>query len=230
VSTAIAASFLPAYAVPAYNRAARRPAIVAIDPKDVAWLAQERDLVARVRAGDRQAFGGLYRAFAARLYRVILLPRLGDARAAEDALADTFTTALERLDQYQAREVSIWFWLARIAVNKANDRHRASARGGRALASYHRLLEPLGEVEAEEEIDPVLLSSRIRATLEQLNERYRRAVELRFLEGRSRPECADALAVRVPTFDVLLLRALRAFRRAWDEGGGLTGDDRGGTR
>ena len=59
----------------------------------------------------------------------------------EDALADTFTTALERLDQYREREVSIWYWLARVAANKANDRHRAAARGGRALQSFERMLE-----------------------------------------------------------------------------------------
>ena len=43
----------------------------------------------------------------------------------------------------------------------------------------------------------------------------RRALELRFFEERARPECAEALGVKIGTFDVVLLRALRAFRREW---------------
>jgi RNA polymerase sigma-70 factor (ECF subfamily) len=52
--------------------------------------------------------------------------------------------------------------------------------------------------------------------LERLNDRYRRAIELRFLEELSRESCAAALDVKLGTFDVLLLRALRAFRKDWD--------------
>jgi RNA polymerase sigma-70 factor (ECF subfamily) len=48
-----------------------------------------------------------------------------------------------------------------------------------------------------------------------LNARYRRAIELRFVEEFSREECAAALDVKIGTFDVLLLRALRAFRKEW---------------
>ena len=52
--------------------------------------------------------------------------------------------------------------------------------------------------------------------LEAINPRYRRAIELRFLEDKSREECAGAMEVKLGTFDVLLLRALRAFRKEWD--------------
>ena len=55
--------------------------------------------------------------------------------------------------------------------------------------------------------------------LARLNPRYRRALELRFFEERSRQECAAALEVKLGTFDVLLLRALRAFRKEWDHDG-----------
>ena len=60
-------------------------------------------------------------------------------------------------------------------------------------------------------------TARVESTLNRINPRYRRAIELRFFEDRGRTECADAMEVKIGTFDVLILRALRAFRRAWEE-------------
>jgi DNA-directed RNA polymerase specialized sigma24 family protein len=60
------------------------------------------------------------------------------------------------------------------------------------------------------------LGQRIGETLAGLNPRYRRAIELRLVEERSREACAEALEVKLGTFDVLLLRALRAFRTSWE--------------
>lgn len=55
----------------------------------------------------------------------------------------------------------------------------------------------------------------IARVLESINPRYRRAIELRFLEEQPREACATALGVTLGTFDVVLLRALRAFRAQW---------------
>jgi RNA polymerase sigma-70 factor (ECF subfamily) len=187
---------------------------------DPQWLDEERRCLTALRRGDRAAFQRLYQVLAPPLYARILLPRLGDPSAAEEALADTFARAVERLDSYQDRGGSIWSWLVTIAVNRALDLHRERARAGRALAGFHALREPiLGEAEApnDEGLDQVKLRDAVAVALAQLNPRYRRALELRFFEERERAECADALGVKIGTFDVLLLRALRAFRAAWLE-------------
>ena len=60
------------------------------------------------------------------------------------------------------------------------------------------------------------LRGRVSRCLEALNPRYRQAIELRFFEERERQECADVLEVKLGTFDVLILRALRAFRKEWE--------------
>ncbi len=186
------------------------------------WIARERELVSAARRGDTAAVAELYRAFAPRLYRTVLMPRLGNPEAAEDALSETFRTALERLEQFDDKGVSIYFWLSRIAVNKATDMHRVKARTRRALASFESLLAPLRpsaprpekQVVARERIQ--LLEDHVRTVMDELNPRYARAIELRFLEDRSRQECADLLEVKLGTFDVVLLRALRSFRKRWE--------------
>lgn len=186
-------------------------------------LRWERDLVDKARGGSRPAFAELYRAYAPALYARVLLPKLGNREAAEDALAETFRTAFERLDGFEARGVSLYFWLARIAANKALDLHRARATTGRALASFEELVVPLGEAPLdpgelfELRSDAVRVREAVARVLERLNPRYRKAIELRFVEELSREDCAARLEVKLGTFDVLVLRALKAFRKEWTE-------------
>ena len=52
----------------------------------------------------------------------------------------------------------------------------------------------------------------------QLQDRYRLAIELRLVQELSREDCAQRLGVTIGTFDVLLFRAVRAFRKHF--GGG----------
>jgi RNA polymerase sigma-70 factor (ECF subfamily) len=185
---------------------------------DPAWLEEERRCLAALRRGDRAAFTRLYRVFAPPLYARVLLPRLGDAQTAEDVLSETFQTAVERLDRYEDRGGSVWSWLVTIATNRATDVARARGRARRHLASFEALLGPLaGDAAApnDEDLDAPKLRAAVAAALAALNPRYRRALELRFLEDRGRDECARTLDVKLGTFDVLLLRALRAFRAEW---------------
>ena len=186
-------------------------------------LRWERKLIRRTLEGDERAFGELYRAYAGPIFARVLLPKLGNRQAAEDALAETFRTAFERLDRFESRDKSIFSWLARIASNKATDMHRVKQRTSRALTNFEQMLEPLqptGEeptaaIEAEQELKA--LRERIAQVMEQLNPRYRRAIELRFMEEKSREDCAEAMEVKIGTFDVVILRALRAFRKEWDK-------------
>lgn len=184
-------------------------------------LAWEQACVKRALGGDRRAFAELYREYAPRVFQRVLMPKLGNRMAAEDALSETFRVGLERLGQWDARGVSIYYWFARIASNKAIDMHRVKARTRRALSSFEQLLMPLtpsatseDEVELADEI--AALRERIDEVLDRLNPRYRQAIELRFFRDRSRQSCADVLEVKLGTFDVLVLRALRAFKREWE--------------
>jgi RNA polymerase sigma-70 factor (ECF subfamily) len=185
---------------------------------DLAW---ERRCLDRMRRGQHTAFGELYRVFAPKLYREVLMPKLGHAQLAEDALADTFSSFLEHHAQLEVRDQSLMAWLARVATNKALDMHRKRASLLRSLASFESLIGPLtaspttdGTYEDRELRE--LSALQVARTLEALNPRYRRALELRFFQDEPRERCAELLEVKLGTFDVLLLRALRAFRREWE--------------
>lgn len=186
---------------------------------DPAWLEEERRLLGELRRGDRSAFPRLYRAFAQPLYARVLLPKLGDRQAAEDVLAETFRIMVEKLDSYDDRGGSIWSWLATVAANRARDVERERSRRGQALRGFALLSAPLLDAQppgpADDAGDGTRLQAAVAKVMEELNPRYRRALTLRFLEDRPRAECAERLEVKVATFDVVLLRALRAFRERW---------------
>ena len=190
-------------------------------------LGWELRCLEKARRGDLTSFGELYEAYADKVFAEILLPRLGARAAAEEALAETFRSALEKLGSYEPQGQSIFGWLARIAINKATDLHRARAREGKALAGFEALVAPLrtaGEAAAEVDLrlDRQRLLTAVEAVLATIPPRYREAIELRLVQDLPRPECASRLQITTGNFDVLLLRALRSFRAAWAERHGET--------
>ena len=106
-------------------------------------------------------------------------------------------------------------------MNKATDLHRERARTGKALASFESLVAPLREVDrsgatqAERRLDQRRLREAVDEVLARLSPRYRRAIQLRVLEDLPRAECARRMETTLGNFDVLVLRALRAFRAEW---------------
>ena len=88
-----------------------------------------------------------------------------------------------------------------------------------ALAVHESTVKPLHHAGAEdaaiEEQERAIAHKQLHEALGTLNERYRRAIELRLIDERSREECAAALSVTVATFDVILHRALTALRKVY---------------
>lgn len=169
--------------------------------------------------GDRHAWAELYRLLGPELYRRVLMPRLGNAAAAEDALSETFRTAIERIERFEDQGHGIYPWLCRIAHNRAMDMHRARAVTGRKLEELSRALSldvapiPGADDLYELRVEAGAIQARLETALGELSPRYQRAILLRYVEERSREECAEMLEVKVGTFDVLVLRALRSLSK-----------------
>jgi len=160
----------------------------------------------------------LFQWFADALYRRAILPRLPVPELAEDVLKDTFRIALEKIEKYTDQDRSIFFWLRRIAINRAIDVHRARKRDRRAIENPDVTIErtmsnPPPAPDRAPEIEEVRQA--VEAALGQLNPRYASALRLRLIEDKDREECAEALGVAVGNFDVILHRAAKAFRKVY---------------
>ncbi len=151
------------------------------------------------------------------------MPRLANSTAAEDALSETFRAAIERIGSFEETGSGLYPWLARIAANKAMDMHRARAITQRKLDELGRVTGALsapvmGAADLLElKIEQGAMKTRVELVLARLNPRYRTTIELRFFRNLSREDCARELDIKLGTFDVLLLRALRSFKKVWQE-------------
>ena len=182
-------------------------------------LEAERALCERAGAGDRDALGSLLRTYGPRLFRAVLLPRLGSTALAEEALSLTYVKVVERFSQFSWQEVGVYPWLRVVALRVALDQLRARKREllfepediERELDGSER---DARDAEALERHDLAVARSRVVEVLDRIHPRYREAIRLRILEEKSREEAALALGVSIGTFDVVLHRAMAAVRKA----------------
>ena len=196
---------------------------MASEPATAVELEEEQRQVEQAQAGNLDAMRPILERYAQPLYGTVILPRLGDAATAEDVLRDTLATAVEKIGRFTWQGKSIYPWLRQIAINKVYDVHRQSKRSRKlADAMVH---EVPAETDPSDAADAQLIADQERAShraridgaMGQLAERYRTAIELRLVQELSREECAKRLSVTVGTFDVLLFRAVRSFRKHFGE-------------
>jgi RNA polymerase sigma-70 factor (ECF subfamily) len=186
-------------------------------------LAEEQRLVEEAQQGNLDAMRPILERYATPLYGTVILPRLGDAASAEEVLRDTLATAVEKIRRFTWQGKSIYPWLRQIAINKVYDVHRQSKRSRRlADAMVHEIpveSDPASHADAQLIADQERRAhrDRIDETMQQLQERYRTAIELRLIQELSREDCARRLGITIGTFDVLLFRAVRAFRKHFGE-------------
>ena len=186
-------------------------------------LEQEHRLVEEAQQGNLDAMRPILERYAAPLYGTVILPRLGDAATAEEVLRDTLATAVEKIRRFTWQGKSIYPWMRQIAINKVYDLHRQSKRSRRlADAMVHEVQvesDPASHADAQLIADQERRAhrDRIDQTMGQLQDRYRLAIELRLVQELSREDCAQRLGVTIGTFDVLLFRAVRAFRKHFGE-------------
>ncbi len=196
---------------------------MAFEAATASELEEEQRLIEQAQRGHLDAMRPILERYAQPLYATVILPRLGDAATAEDVLRDTMMTAVEKIQRFTWQGKSIYSWLRQIAVNKVFDVHRHTKRTRRlADALAHERPE---ETALEDGADHTLIADeerrlhrdRIEVTMAAIPERYRQAIQLRLVEELPREDCAAKLGVAIGTFDVLLFRAVRAFRKKFGD-------------
>jgi len=170
---------------------------------------RDAELVARVRGGDREAFGelvGHYIGPARRVARAVLR----DADDADDAVQDAFLNALTRLEQYDARR-PFGPWLLRIVANAALDRvRRRTIRAAEPISDR----QPQAAAGPAEDAERRMMLAELERALQALPERRRLAVVLFDVEGYEHKEIAKILGVPEGTVRSDVFHARRHLREA----------------
>ena len=175
---------------------------------------REKELIARVIAGETDLFHELIRPYERMVY-LSVLAMLRNEQEAEDAAQEVMINAFRHLKSFRG-DAKFSTWLVTIAMNEARQRLR------KAKAAQ---LESLDEEKEEREGDftPAVLTDwreipsealekkemrqRLREAVEQLPPIYREVLVLRDLEELNQEETASALGINVTLVKVRLHRA-----------------------
>ncbi len=170
----------------------------------------ERDLIARVRAGDGAAERALYDTHVDRVYR--LAYRLaGDDDLARDFTQETFIRAFERLDSFRG-ESALSTWLHAIATSVVlNGLRKVKRFRGREADLEAADAVPGGGGRRAAEPD---LKERLHRAIDGLPEKYRMVFVMHDVEGYTHEEIGVALGVETGTSKAQLSRARAKLREA----------------
>jgi RNA polymerase sigma-70 factor (ECF subfamily) len=184
------------------------------DSEHATEVFRDDELVAAVRARNKDAFGRLFDLYGRRVY-AYCLRRTADQSTAEDLMSATFLEAWRRAPDFRVVDGSALPWLFGIATNLLRNERRSLRRYGAALSRYvqeARVQSAYGEKDAADERERL---AELLTQLKRLPAPELEAVVLCLWEGLSGRAASEALNVPETTIRTRLARArtrLRASR------------------
>ncbi|GAC1400041.1 MAG: sigma-70 family RNA polymerase sigma factor [Mycobacterium sp.] len=139
--------------------------------------------------------------------------RCGDRGTAEDLTSETFLAAMDAARKDTPPPISVP-WLLGVARHKLADHYRRRHdRFSVPVAELPDVVDPTDDWDAA--LDRIVAES----ALTRLPEQHRTVLALRYMDDCSVPECAQLIGRTVHATEALLVRARRAFRSQYPEGG-----------
>lgn len=164
------------------------------------------DLIDRCRAGDRDAYYRLYKAFSRQMFNTAYRIT-GREEDAEDALQEAFISAFRNLGSYRG-DATFGAWLKRIVINKSIN----------ILKKRRHEVMPDNDLrDVAEEDEPAtyregLTVERVKKAIGELPDGYRTVLSLYLLEGYDHQEIAEIMNISESTSKSQLNRAKSRLR------------------
>ena len=179
-----------------------------------ATVEREKELIARIIAGETNLFHELIRPYERMVY-LSILTMVRNQQEAEDGAQEVMINAFRHLKSFRG-DAKFSTWLVTIAMNEARQRLR------KAKAVQLESLDE-GKEDREGDFTPAVLTDwreipsealekkeirqKLREAVEQLPPLYREVLVLRDLEELNQEETASALGIKVTLVKVRLHRA-----------------------
>jgi RNA polymerase sigma-70 factor, ECF subfamily len=183
-------------------------------PPDAAQL-HERELIRRIRGGERELFSELIRPYERRMYVTAMAILQSDADA-QDVAQEAILKAFTHL--WQFREDSRFStWLTRITINEARMRRRKEHRD--IMKPFHELENPADDPDyvpreftdwreiPSETLERSEIREQLVKALGHIAEKYREVFILRDIQQLSVEETAEVIGEKPGTVRTRLLRA-----------------------
>jgi RNA polymerase sigma-70 factor (ECF subfamily) len=169
---------------------------------------------------DPEKFGEVYEAFYNKIFGYVFR-RTTDYDAAKDITAEVFLKAYVNIGKFKWRNISILYWLYKIATNELSkyfNSHKYSPQ------SLHRIQEEYGiqitdysnaeteSIKLQEELERHQEFIKINEWIKKLDTKYQDVIALRFYEQRSIREIAIILNKKEGTIKSLLSRGIEKIK------------------
>lgn len=169
---------------------------------------------------DPQKFGEIYEAFHNKIFGYVFR-RTTNYEAAKDITAETFLKAYTNIGKFQWRNVSILYWLYKIATNELNKYFNSHKYSPESLC---RIQEEYGiditdntnaetdNIKLREDLEKHQEFIKINECIKKLDIKYQDVIALRFYEQKSIKEIAMILNKKEGTVKSLLSRGIEKLK------------------
>lgn len=178
-------------------------------------VAEERDLVRRLRAGDEAAFETFSNHYITGLYR-FAASRLGvDRELAREVVAATICKAIEKLESFRG-DAPLFTWLCAVCRNEIAGHYRRQQ--GRPTVDLEHADDVRIETGSPEDVLLETESSElVHRALDHLPPRYAAVLQWKYLDGLPVDRIAEHLSLGVKAAESVLTRARHAFRETYEQ-------------
>ena len=176
--------------------------------------SDEHALLERAKKCDAAALGELYDRYAGKIFAYILY-RVGNEELAEDLTANVFIKMLKAIRSSKAWEHSFSGWLYRIAHNAVVDYFRRNDYD-KNLPLDERLVAATGDPLSA--VEHTMTAESIRKALFCLTDEQQLVIVLKFFQGLSNLQAAEAMGKTEGAIKSLQYRALASLRRHLEGG------------
>ena len=184
-----------------------------------AQVVQDRELAAKVAAGDRRAFDAFFKEYFPRLYRFTLTRVDNNEELAEEIVQRTMCIVVRKMGTFRG-EALLFTWLCQICRNETSAVFRQRKLEQRedipiedhpaVQAALESVVSDDGRPETARRRDEI--ANFVRVTLEHLPTNYAQALEMKYVQGCSVTEIAKSLKLGDKAAESVLSRAREAFK------------------
>ncbi|EKE20003.1 MAG: hypothetical protein ACD_8C00067G0009 [uncultured bacterium] len=163
---------------------------------------------------DENFYAVLVERYEEKLARYILRISGGSKEDVEDTLQDVFISAYKNLNSFDS-DLKFSSWIYRIAHNKVISHFRKITARPKTV-TYEgdgQLLNILAsDLDIAKDLERKYTAEEVRSILDQLDERYKEVLVLKFLEEKDYKEISDILEKPMGTVATLISRAKKQFK------------------
>lgn len=192
-----------------------------INEKDLENKTDEQIVALTLK--NQEYFLGIIKKYKIKLYNYIKRISNANPQDAEDILQDVFIKAYLNLNDFDT-DLKFSSWIYRIAHNQVISEHRKKQARPEGYAVE---LEDINsqkfilDFDIEKNIDTQLLRKNIFKILDNLDEKYKEIIILKFFEEKSYQEISDIIQKPMGTVASLMNKAKKEFKKMLDAQGGV---------